>query len=78
VTGSLATWQDALWASGTATHREFNVWKDDWTGIDCWIDHRDDSVIVVLDGTGQGDEFLFRLRDLKESLESLSGGRGGD
>lgn len=67
----LSTWQDVLRASGTATEREFNVWLDDWSGIDCWLDRDESSLTVVLDVTGQGNEYPFCLKDLKDSLESL-------
>lgn len=68
---SLENWHDVLQASGTATHREFNVWLDDWSGIDCWLDRDESSLTVVLGTTGQVNEYPFRLLDLKESLESL-------
>lgn len=67
----LENWDDVLRASGTATQREFNVWLDDWSGMDCWLDRDDSSLTVVLDTTGQVNEYPFRLLDLKESLESL-------
>jgi hypothetical protein len=67
----LDSWTDVLRASGTATEREFNVWLDAWSGIDCWLDSDDSSLTVVLDGTGQVNEYPFRLMDLKDSLESL-------
>ena len=68
---SLGNWHDVLQASGTATHREFNVWLDDWSGIDCWLERDESSLTVVLDSTGQVNEYPFRLLDLKESLEAL-------
>ena len=68
---SLESWHDVLEASGTATHRELNVWLDDWSGLDCWLDRDESSLTVVLDTTGQVNEYPFRLVDLKESLESL-------
>lgn len=68
---SLESWHDVLEASGTATHREFNVWMDAWSGIDCWLDRDEWSLPVVLDSIGQPNEYPFRLVDLKESLESL-------
>lgn len=68
---SLDNWEDVLRASGTATQREFNVWLDDWSGIECWLDRDEASLTVVLDTVGQVNEYPFRLLDLKESLESL-------
>lgn len=68
---SLENWQDVLQASGTATHREFNVWLDDWSGIESWLDRGESSLTVVLDRTGSVNEYPFRLMDLKESLGSL-------
>lgn len=67
----LENWQDVLRVSRTATHREFNAWLDDWTGINCWIDRDDESVIVGMETVGQGNEYPFSLVDLRESLESL-------
>ena len=64
-------WQEVLRASGTATVREFAVWLDDWADCDCWIDRNDESVIVVLDGHGEGNEYPFRLLDLRESVGRL-------
>jgi hypothetical protein len=69
----LEDWPDVLEASGTATHREFNVWLDDWSGIDCWIDRDEASLTVVLDAIGEVNEYPFCLLDLKNSLESLRG-----
>jgi hypothetical protein len=71
VDSSLENWQDVLEASRTATHREFNVWLDEWSGIDCWLDSDESSLTVVVDGTGEVNEYPFRLLDLKDSLESL-------
>ena len=68
---SLENWHEVLQASGTATHREFNVWLDEWSGTDCWLDRDQSSLTVGLDTTGQVNEYPFRLLDLKESLESL-------
>ena len=65
------SWQEVLQASRTATVREFTVWLDDWAGCDCWIERDDDSVVVVLGDCGEGNEYPFRLLDLRESVESL-------
>lgn len=66
---SLENWEDVLRASGTARQREFNVWLDDWSGVECWLDRDDPCLTVVLETTGQVNEYPFRLLDLKESLE---------
>ena len=68
---SLENWAEVLQASGTATHREFNVWLDDWSGTDCWLHRDESSLTVVLDPYGEVNEYPFRLLDLKDSLESL-------
>jgi hypothetical protein len=65
------SWQEALEASRTATVREFTAWLDAWAECDCWIDRDDESVVVVLGQSGEGNGYPFRLADLRESVEHL-------
>jgi len=63
----LDTWWDVLRASGTATKRELAVWLDELTGSDCWIDRYDDTVVVVINGTGIGSAYPCTLEDLRQA-----------
>src|SRR3954447_8979845 len=67
----LHSWRDVLLASRTATRREFNVWLDDWCGVDCWLDLEDASLVVAIGQIGQGNEYPFCLLDLRDALDSL-------
>lgn len=67
----LTSWEDVLRASGTATARELATWLDALVGCDCWIDRDDESVVVVIDGRGLGNEYPFTLGALREAAEDL-------
>lgn len=67
-TGPITCWEDLLRATGTATARELAVWGDDQTGVDCWIDATDDSVVcVVIDRSGTGCAYPFQLEEFLET-----------
>lgn len=65
------TWQELLSASRTATVREFTTWLDQWADCDCWVDRDEESLIVVLGQHGEGNDYPFRLLDLRESVASV-------
>jgi hypothetical protein len=67
----LNSWRDVLLASKTATAREFNVWLDAYSGIDCYLDREDSCLTVILERRGLGADYPFCLELLKENLEEL-------
>lgn len=75
---TLHGWWDELSASETATARELAVWLDALVGCDCWIDRDDESVIVVLEGTGTGSLYPCTLTDLRSAVEDLMAQLGED
>lgn len=71
LTAPLHDWWEVLRASATATARELAVWIDDMADCNCWIDHDDESVSVVIGPRGTGSPYPCCLQDLIDVAHEL-------